>query len=253
MTQYRRYRLAQRRSVFTSRLVNTAQVGQAPHVLEDLRAAILAGDEPPGTAIPIDAVAEFFGVSQIPVREALKILLGEGLVDHVPHVGYSVAKLSFSEFSELYQVRKALEISALRAAVVNATPDDDAHVKQTHDAMLVAMFAGDERGYHLASRGFHTALIRPSGMDRLLHMYESAWNVTEPARPMALVSESGRKVFYDDHARMAEAFSQRDTEALLAEAIEHYDHLVAGLAALATDSDNFLQPDDVLAAEPTGS
>ena len=53
-----------RRSAFTSRLVRTDD-GQ-PHVGEDLRRAILAGDEPPGTLIPIEAVARFFGVSQIP-------------------------------------------------------------------------------------------------------------------------------------------------------------------------------------------
>ena len=70
-----------RRSAFTARLENTSVEGAQPRVLDDMRAAILAGVEPPGTLIPIDAVAAFFGVSQIPVREALKILLGEGLVE----------------------------------------------------------------------------------------------------------------------------------------------------------------------------
>ena len=97
---------SRRRSIFTSRLVNSAGEGEQPRVTEDLRHAILAGDEPPGTLIPIDAVAEFFGVSQIPVREALKMLLGEGLVEHVPRVGYSVAKLGFAEFRELYDVTR---------------------------------------------------------------------------------------------------------------------------------------------------
>jgi DNA-binding GntR family transcriptional regulator len=232
---------SRRRSIFTAHLVNTAD-GGAPHVTDDLRRAILAGDEPPGTLIPIDSVAAFFGVSQIPVREALKELLGEGLVEHRPHVGYSVAKLTYPEFRELYDVRQALEASALRAAVAHASTDDDALVRRTHTAMADAMTAGDERAYHLHSRAFHMALIGPSRMQRLVHMYESAWNVTEPVRPMSRVAPAGRTAFYDDHDRMLTAFVGRDPEALVAEAAAHYDHLRTALAGLSEDGELFRAP-----------
>lgn len=229
-----------RRSIFASRLVNTARDGEQPQVLDDLRRAILSGDEPPGTLIPIDDVAKFFGVSQIPVRESLKILTGEGLVEHVPHVGYSVAKLSFEEFRELYDVRQALEASALRAAVQLATLSDDRRVADSHAALGEATRCRDERAYHLESRRFHMALILPSGMQRLLHMYESAWNITEPARPMARVSEGGRHQFYDDHDRMVEAFVARDADRLIAESAHHYGHLRDAITRFADDSDVFL-------------
>lgn len=229
-----------RRSVFASRLVNTAAAGEQPQVLDDLRRAILDGDEPPGTVIPIDAVAQFFGVSQIPVREALKILTGEGLVEHRPHVGYSVAKLRFEEFCELYDVRQALETSALRAAVQLATVDDDRRVGAIHAALAEATGRGDERAYHLQSRRFHMALIAPAGMHRLLRMYESAWNITEPARPMARVSAGGRHQLYDDHDRMIDAFVARDTDRLIQESTRHYRHLREAIALIADDPDTFL-------------
>ena len=228
-----------RRSVFTSRLVSSTGRGEQPHVADDLRRAILSGDEPPGTVIPIDAVARFFGVSQIPVREALKVLLGEGLVEHVPHVGYSVAKLRFAEFRELYDVRQALEAAALREAVRLATPTDDELVRATHTAMGVAMAAGDERAYHSSSRSFHVALIAPARMQRLAHMYESAWNMTEPARPMARVDPLGRATFYDDHDRMLDAFIARDPERLVAESQDHFDHLKAAIEVFREDPDVF--------------
>ncbi len=230
---------ARRRSVFTSRLVNTTTDGGQPRVLDDVRRAILLGDEPPGTAIPIDEVAAFFGVSAIPVRESLKILIGEGLVEHTPHVGYRVAKLSFVEFRELYDVRQALESSALRGAVAAATAADDERVAQVHRSLHRAIDLGDERAYHAESRRFHMALIAPSGMHRLLHMYESAWNITEPARPMSRVSDSGRSVFYDDHDRMVAAFLARDADALVAESDEHYAHLRDAIALFAADPDVF--------------
>jgi DNA-binding GntR family transcriptional regulator len=232
--------MTRRRSIFASRLVNTAPDGEQPHVLDDLRRAILDGDEPPGTTIPIDAVAKFFGVSQIPVRESLKILIGEGLVEHRPHIGYSVAKLSFEEFRELYDVRQALETSALRAAVQHATLEDDRLVSEIHAAMAAATRTHNERAYHAESRRFHMALIVPSGMQRLLRMYESAWNITEPARPMARIDDVGRTQFYDDHDRMVEAFVARDADRLIAESTQHYGHLREAISVFANDSDVFL-------------
>jgi len=229
-----------RRSIFASRLVNTAPEGEQPRVLDDLRRAILDGDEPPGTVIPIDAVATVFGVSQIPVRESLKILTGEGLVEHRPHIGYRVAKLSFEEFRELYDVRQALETSALRASVQLATPDDDRLVGSIHEALADATRRGDEKGYHAQSRRFHMALIAPSGMQRLLRMYESAWNITEPARPMARVSEVGRSRLHADHDRMIEGFVARDADRLIAESTHHYEHLREAIALFADDPELFL-------------
>ena len=227
---------SRRRSVFTSRLVRSGE-GQ-PQIAEDLRDAILAGDEPPGTLIPIEAVARFFGVSQIPVREALKVLLGEGLVEHVPHVGYSVAKLTFVEFCELYDVREALERQALVHAVGLAGPAEHAAARRQHELIAAAM-EGDERGYHLATRGFHLALMAPAGMQRLVHMYEGAWNITEPTRPMSHVVSGDRRVLHEDHERMLEAYEQGDATTLLAECGTHYAHLRAAVEAMRDDADTF--------------
>jgi DNA-binding GntR family transcriptional regulator len=210
-----------------------------PQVESDLRHAILTGDQPPGTGIPIDEVAAFFGVSAIPVREALKTLLGEGLVEHRPHVGYSVAKLTFLEFRELYDVRQALESAALRASTANATAADHEHVQAIHEASAVE---SDEREYGAATRRFHFALITPSGMHRLIRMYESAWNITEPARPMSRVPARERTAFHADHSRMVAAFVARDADALIAESDRHYAHLKDAIAEFADDPECFADP-----------
>jgi DNA-binding GntR family transcriptional regulator len=228
---------SRRRSVFTSRLVRSSE-GQ-PRVTEDLRRAILAGDEPPGTLIPIEAVARFFGVSQIPVREALKVLLGEGLVEHVPHVGYSVAKLTFAEFCELYDVRKALEQQALAHAVRLAGPGEHAEARRCHEQIAIALDGDDERGYHHATRAFHLALMAPAGMQRLVHMYEGAWNITEPTRPMSHVETGDRRGLHDDHERMLAAYERGDATTLLAECEAHYAHLRAAVEAMRDDPETF--------------
>jgi len=232
-----------RRSIFTARLVNTAASGEPPQVMNDLRRAIITGAGPPGTLIPIDAVASFFGVSHIPVREALMVLLGEGLVEHVPHVGYSVAKLTFEEFRELYEVRQALESAALRAAVLRATPRDDELVRDAHESLCAAADSGDLPAYHAESRRLHMALIAPARMPRLTHMYEGAWNMTEAASPMSHVSAPDRTLFCSEHDRLVEAFVARNSDRLVAESAEHFEHLKLVLEQVPQSADLF-RPSD---------
>ncbi|MFF1818127.1 GntR family transcriptional regulator [Kribbella sp. NPDC058245] len=231
-----------RRSAFASRLLRTGGVGETPALVGDLRRSILTGDQQPGTPIPIDEVAAFFEVSPIPVREALRTLLAEGLVEHRPHVGYSVAKLTFSEFKELYDVRQALESAALRAAAALAGPVHDTQVRAAHAQLGEAIERGDERAYDAAARRFHLALIVPSGMQRLVTMYESAWNITEPARPMSHVPDDDRAAMHADHERMVAAFIARDADTLVAEADLHYARLRTAISRFADDPERFVDP-----------
>lgn len=173
-----------------------------------------------------------FGVSRIPVREALKTLIGEGLVEHRPNGGYTVAKLTTAELRELYLVREVLETAALKAAVEAATSRDHADARAAHQALEEAITAGDVRGYHRESRRFHFALVRACGMHRLLTMFESAWNVTEPVRPMAHLSVAARATLHRDHGEMLAAFEGRDTSTLLRVAGEHHRRLETSIAAL---------------------
>lgn len=224
---------------FTAHLVSSSAETGHPRVVDDLRQAILSGDQPPGTAIPIDEVAAYLGVSQIPVREALMTLVGEGLVEHRPHVGYQVATLTFEEFTDLYQVREVLEASALTASVKNATAADDVEIRTSHDGVDSAIRGADLRSFHSGSRRLHLAMIRPSGMSRLVRMYESAWNLTEPARPMARVSDAARRRFHADHHDMVAAFTERDAEGLVAASHRHYQHLCAEFDSMRGDPDTF--------------
>jgi len=194
-------------------------------ILDRLRSAILDGAAPPGSAIPVDGVAEAFVVSRIPVREALIRLVGEGLVDHQPRSGYTVARLTRDELSQFYAVREALEAAALAAAVRFATPDDDAVAVAAHGALSEAVEAGDARGHHRESRRFHLALTTPSRMHRLLHMFEAAWNITEPLQPMSHVAPPQTDALHADHRVMLDAFLARDVDALLAASGNHYRRL----------------------------
>ncbi len=75
-------------------------------------------------------MAEHFGVSRIPIRESLKTLIGEGLVDHRANAGYTVARLTVDELEELYLVRGVLESAAHSVAITLADEADDARARR---------------------------------------------------------------------------------------------------------------------------
>ncbi len=198
-----------------------------PEVLAELRRAIVSGGVPPGSLIPLDDVAAYFGVSLIPVREALKTLLGEGLLEHQPRLGYTVTALSSAELGELYMVRGALESVALGAAVKHATPEDHERASLVHAQLDAAVAANDPVRFQRASRAFHEALLAPSRMPRLLHMIDVAWNLTEPVQTMMRATDDERAEMRADHERMLSAFVAGDAERLTTLAQSHHERLSA--------------------------
>ncbi|WP_305789639.1 GntR family transcriptional regulator [Symbioplanes lichenis] len=230
------------RSVLLSRL-NGRQRSSQGEILAELRRCILDGDVPPGSPIPVDGVAATFGVSRIPVREALMTLIGEGLVDHRARTGYRVATMTAAEFAEIYLVREALETAALRVAVDRA---DDAAVREArsaHAALGAAVRSGDGRAHHRESRRFHLALIRPCEMRRLVHMLTAAWNMTEPLQPMAHLDRAERERLHDDHDAMLDAFAARDSARLVDLCAAHHRRLQGCIARLPRHTGLFREAD----------
>ena len=80
------------------------------HAVEWLRQAIVAGDLKPGERIPQEEIAERIGVSLIPVREALRVLEGEGQVTYRPRRGYAVTVLRIEDLTEIYELRRCWRV-----------------------------------------------------------------------------------------------------------------------------------------------
>jgi DNA-binding GntR family transcriptional regulator len=231
-----------RRSALVERLTVDAPGRPQQAILDELRRVILDGAVLPGTPIPLAEVAQMFGVSQIPVRESLKTLIGEGLVTHRSNSGYAVAQLTPQELREMYIVRETLESAVLAASAANATDDDRAAVIAVNDILQQAIRDDDPVTYHRQSREFHLALARPSRMYRLLHMLESAWNVTEPVQSMVHVSPTDRATLHADHCQMVELFLASDVEQLLTIAELHAHRLNSVIATLPTDTGLLVAP-----------
>ncbi len=223
-----------RHSALLFKLAVTRGGGSQQSIVDELRRVILDGAVPPGTPIPVSDVADLFGVSAIPVRESLKTLTGEGLVAHQTNIGYTVAQLTTSELAEMYIVRETLESAALAASVARASDADRAHVAAVNRLLEAAVAEDDPHAYHRQSRIFHMGLTRPSGMLRLIHMLESAWNITEPVQVMVHVEHQQRARLHEDHHEMLDAFLARDVDRLLASSAAHHRRLNDVVATLPT-------------------
>ncbi len=208
-------------------------------ILDELRRVLVSGAAPPGSSLPLDDLATAFGVSRIPVREALKTLTGEGLVEHEPRHGYTVARITRADFSELYLVRGALEGVALAAAAPRATPEQHTHARAVHAELDRALDTGRTAAFHRGSRAFHLALVGPSGMRLLLHLIGSTWNITEPAQPMTLLPEPLLHAMHEDHASMLAAWCAGDVPLLVALSERHTATLRSAVESLPSDHDAF--------------
>ena len=165
--------------------MSVAPVGGRPtaqaRAEEALRAAILAGELRPGQRVNQETWAERAGVSQIPVREALGSLAGEGLVTYRPRRGYVVTELDLDELEEVYALRRLLETRALRAGVPRVAPGDITALRRAADECRGATHPATRLA---ANRRFHSVLHGLAGSRPLSRVIDLLWDQTEAYRAL---------------------------------------------------------------------
>jgi DNA-binding GntR family transcriptional regulator len=139
--------------------------------VERLRREILGGAFLPGDRIVEQQVTARFGISRGPLREALRLLAQQGLIEHVPRRGVRVATLSDRDVRELFELRDVLERHAVEAALPVAE-DRLAGLRRELTAMNHAAEAGDELREADAHRRFHAELVALADQRQLLLAYQ---------------------------------------------------------------------------------
>ena len=163
--------------------VSRIQVDSAVALAYDqLRALILAGDLEPGSRLAQADLAERLGVSRTPVREALRRLAGEGLVDFHANRGFWTADIGLDAVLRRLEVRLIIEPGIARLASERRT---DEHLGALSAAIDRETTAADSVIAHDASRDFHVELTRATGNPELERVLESLWIVEVGRRLMA--------------------------------------------------------------------
>jgi DNA-binding GntR family transcriptional regulator len=170
---------------------------------------IVEGSLEPGSRIVETRIAQELGVSQAPVREALRDLEQLGCVVHEPNRGCSVRAFSAEELLEAFPVRAALEALAARLAAERITTEELAELDGLLERMRSAARSGDAHEQSQANASFHATVVR-AARNRTL---ERQWQMLEPySRTYLTVSRPGTDLVHlsDRHVPILEALRRRD-------------------------------------------
>jgi DNA-binding GntR family transcriptional regulator len=204
-----------------------------------LRKMIFDGELQPGEKIVEQALCDRFGVSRTPLREALKVLAAEGLVDLLPRRGAVVTKITAAEIEELFPVMGALEALAGKLALSRITDQDVERLTRLHDKMMASFVRRDEKTYIRINREIHEAIFEIAKNTTLTSLYHQVLSKTHMVRFVARKTREQWESAVRDHEKIMDAIKRRDADALASTLYVHMVQTAADIArtSLATASE----------------
>lgn len=213
-------------------LANPYRTAQAV-VADRLRRAVLSGQMAPGSRLLQAAVAAEMHTSTTPVREAMRELAGEGLLDLDPHRGVVVHQPSVGELQEIYQIRSLLEPVAIAGTVERITPDQLAMAEQILDLMERQT---DVAEWALLNATYHSALAEGSALPILTSILEKLRYLSTLYVASFVDRHPDRiRKANEEHRALLEACKARDIALAQELEVAHLQHtLIIGEEQLAT-------------------
>jgi DNA-binding GntR family transcriptional regulator len=191
----------------------------ADFVAQSLRQSILNGELQAGTRLGVAQIASTFDVSATPVREALRDLSREGLVQFDAYRGGTVNAFSQDEVRDIVRIRQVLEPIAINEAIANMTEDVLAEAEEILDHMSL------DHGWNawvLANRNFHNVLYSTSPSTRLISIIQSLQEATAMFVSNALErTPSLQTRAHGEHGELLDAFGRGDVERAIAITLRH--------------------------------
>lgn len=186
----------------SSRTVNRAPIHE--QILVHLRQDIVRNRWKPGERLPEPELCDEFGVSRTPMRDALKLLEAEGLIELRPHIGAVVTQPDLPDLEEKMQVLSALESTAAQLVAARRPAKVITELRRLHEAMMAAAEKNQLARYYQLNDDFHRTIVEGSGNKTLADIHENImWHVFR-ARHMANEHET----FDADTAKHHEAIVQ---------------------------------------------
>jgi len=199
---------------------------------DELRRRITNGDFPEGFQLKQDALAEDFGMSRIPIREALVQLESEGFVRILPHRGAQVSELSQAEIRELFELRALLEPRLLRLSAPRLNADDYATLDAINAEYRAEIRAMNPARWGELNTKLHLHLMSRAGQPRTLAIVTALLQNTDRYTRLQLsLTGSGRTRAEKEHATMARLCRTGDVDGACKLLAAHIEHAEAALIA----------------------
>lgn len=197
-------------------------------VVDAVRDRILSGDFPPGTPLRQELLADELGVSRIPVREALRLLSAEGLVDTIAHRGAFVSMLSTAEVQELFDIRKRLEPWILREAIPNIAEAD----VQRAERLVTQMDTIEPGRWGALNWELHESLYRAAGRPAALNLVRALHEKSERYFRFQVVNAPIRQQARQEHMALIELCHTRKVDQAEAMLERHIDDAARQIVAI---------------------
>jgi DNA-binding GntR family transcriptional regulator len=181
-------------------------------VYEKLRQGIIKGTLKPGQKLVMASLARELGISETPIREAIRRLESDGYVIFTPHSGAMVTKINNQELSEIYLIRISLEGLATRLAVPYINPADIAWLKKKNHEMKVAVKNGRYEKLARLNKAFHLRIYKAAPFSRLYKMIADLWDAFErwPSIFSFVPDRAERAI--QEHEQIIEALETADVD-----------------------------------------
>jgi DNA-binding GntR family transcriptional regulator len=194
-----------------------------------MRNAILRAELAPGDELSQVRLAQELGVSRTPLREALRMLVNEGLLEGEPNRQLRVAGYSIADMEELYVARVSLETTGLRITIPRLTTRDIAHM----EGLLAQMghYAGEEDydNWEVPHRALHHALHAHAGRRVLAILVQLSEYAGRYRRAYSMQERRAWVTAQDEHRRIVDACRARDADEGARLLAEHLGHTAIGL------------------------
>lgn len=193
-------------------------------VYEGLRNAIIQGYIPVGERINESTYSQKMNISRTPVREALRRIQQEGLVEYVPRLGVVVKKITIDDAKEIYQIRMALDILATTNAMRIMTDEDFDVVKNLLEETQIANDNGEVQKVIDLSRDFNDIIYSFAKMPRLESIVHKLREYLVRFRDMSLKGEERRKKALEEHWMIYKNMRNKNYEATAIIIQEHLEY-----------------------------
>ena len=181
-------------------------------VADRLRNQIYQHELKPGDAIDEMALCERYGISRTPLREALKVLSSEGLIELIPRKGSFVRSMDIAELNELFPVMAVLEGLCAREAVDNCNAEDLKQLEDMHARLEAFAASGDIDNYYEQNFVFHQAVQDLSGNRTLQRLIGDLRKILRLARHMQLTMPGRLEASIEEHRQIMLAFRKHDAD-----------------------------------------
>jgi DNA-binding GntR family transcriptional regulator len=179
-----------------------------------LKKAIITGEIPAGERIVETEYADRLHISRTPLREALRKLERDGLVEYVMRRGVVVHAFTTEDVDQIYTIRNSLEMLTLPYIIENATAEDIAALREKLAAMDALIARDDVEGLSPLARDFHTCLTAISGKNRILRVIEGQDEYIRRFSAMAIQQENRRSTAHEEHHKLVDLVEKKDLPAL---------------------------------------